>query len=120
MPAWLQCAVSDASPEQSTAHAAPAKPRWHSQLPSSCAEPWLEQVSTSVNSHRGPAARATHSHGGSSVAAPPLASHVPADEQCACVPLAVEQSAVHLFPAKLLRESGRGSEGWSEEARRVR
>ena len=47
-----------------------------------------------------PAKPAAHVQTGSSVAAPPLASHVPADEQCACVPLAVEQSASQCAPAK--------------------
>ena len=56
-----------------------------------------------------PAKPSAHSHGGSSVAAPPLASHVPADEQCACVPLAVEQSTPQrsLVGVKLFREGGR-------------
>ena len=56
-----------------------------------------------------PAKPSAQTHGGSRVAAPPLASHVPADEQCACVPLAVEQSASQRAPAKPSAHSHGGS-----------
>ena len=111
MPLWRSLSLHH-FPARSS-HAAPAKPSAHTQLPSGCSCPcgWLHghAVSSQPSSQCAPLRPSMHSHGGSSVTAPPLASHVPADEQCACMPLIVEQSISQCAPAKPSAHSHGGS-----------